>query len=379
MAIYKTENHQVLWYKDPNREYGAVAWNNSTPNLRFGLHEDIQAPDPEIEWTPQYSAGSTRNRTTIFAGKWNLRGSIPDIRLQASDREPGGAAEVLALILGNSDISADGKHRVAYENIATYDTRIPFFTMQIAAKSTTGSDWIRNYYGGKVNRASIYSGEGEDLRLSLEDILFKDIRTNATGSGSLYSDLVTLGEAPTLNPRGRFLFSGATLNFEDIVLARVKQFRLSIDNQLEPKYYLTRNLTTIEGVLGADRNNGHQVLAEIVEHKRLYSLDLELDFVDSESDFRLFNYLLNTTGTGADGKALKGMSFVAYFNASEGLNNSNTLQIYCSMSPKSLASGTPGIVLEKGSVNIPTTRSGYMTGSYRMNVSSVTIYVPTVI
>lgn len=433
MAVYRTENALVLWQIDPESTktdgvYGKINTsgtdNNSKPRFRFGLHETVQAPDPEVEWTPFYGPGSDRSRQTILAGKWTLRGSVPDIRVQpgcvASDAKiDGSVAELLTLVLGRykeENTFTDGtktsisgwtikenrdpiSRTIPNPSVTNYDGRLPFFTMQIAATNTEGGHWIRNYYGGKVGRATLSASEGEDLRLSLEEIIFKDIRTNkpnvtsttpqdirdgllGNSSIDIYSNESTPKTYDPLSSNGRYLFAGATIDFNGITLARVKRFNLSIDNQLEPKYYMSKKLLKVNGGASSstsDDNLGHQVISEIVEGKRSYSLDLDLDFVDYDSDFKLFSYLINTDGVGRTSKELAGFQFKAEFVPSEGFGNTeNKLKITCGINPQSVSnsSGRPGIVIESGAVNIPAAPAGYMSATYRMNVDRVEIYVP---
>jgi len=367
MAIWRTENALVLWGRETSPPTGGAPYGTPViPGYRFGIHETCEAPDPEIEWTPYWTAsGSDRSRATVLRGRWRLSGSVPDIRCQPGLNGTGGLADVLALGMGRQSGG------VVEEGITATDGRLPSFTMQVAARDSDGNyqvggfGFTRSYYGGKVNRMTLSASEGEEVRLSLDEIMFKDIVHNIQGVSKVSTGQLSIGTDPGLNPRGRFLFAGARIETLDpsVVLCRVKRFSLSLDNMLEPKYYLCDDASTNPG--------RYQVPSEIVEGKRKWSFDMEADTVDPSGDLTLFQYLLNQGGTVTSG--VTGFRMRMSFASTDGQGAGSML---VDLSP-TVSSARPGTVVTSGRINIPPAPAGYMGGSYRMDVDRVRITVPS--
>lgn len=323
------------------------------PTLRFGLHEQVTAPDPTLDWYPFYGVFSPRSRLTILRGKWDLRGSIPDIKIQKG----GSLAELLGLIIGRNSGGT------ILEGITATDERLNSLTMQIAMRDTDGAyTLIREYYGGKINRATLSATEGEELRLTIDEAIFKDIGHNRTGVAK-FSAAVALGSDPGPNENGRFIFAGATLNIFGTNICRIKRFALSIDNMLEPKYYLCK--------ANGDPVNLTQILNDIVEGKRAYSLEIELDVADATTDLVLFDALLNQGASGASAPTIGGI-INAQFAVTPG-EGGGTMTIECSLTTSSTQ---PGSVVTGGKVNIPAPPAGLFPSNWSINVDRVRITTP---
>jgi hypothetical protein len=146
-----------------------------------------------------------------------------------------------------------------------------------------------------------------------------------------------------------------------VTIAKVTQFNLTIDNQLTPKYYLSK--------AAGDPSNLTQVCNDIVEGKRVYTLDLAID-VSNPSDLELFDLLVNQ-GAAAPGGATIGMQVVAQFQLSEG--TAGTLTTTCSTSA---TSAHPGTVIKTGKINVPPPPTGYFPSQWIMDVDHVQISTP---
>lgn len=345
MAIFRTENCLVLWGRETD-------WGERvTPNMRFGLHEQVTAPDPTQDWYPFYGVASPRSRLTILRGRWDLRGSVPDIKIQSHEF----LAELLAIGIGR----ATGN--TVEEGISSTDERLHSMTMQIAMRDTDGSyGLIREYYGGKVNRMTLSANEGEELRLSYDEIIFKDIDHNLSGTAKYTG--ASLGTDPGPRAEGRFIFAGATLNFFGVDICRIKRFSLTIDNMLDPKYYLCR--------AAGDPTNLTQIINDIVEGRRAYSMDVELDVADAATDLELFKFLLNEGGP-AGGATIGGIINCEFAVTPGEGGGSMVMELGLSTSATQ-----PAAVVTGGKINIPPPPTGLFPGNWTLNVDRVRITTP---
>ncbi len=345
--IFRTEKAQCLWGLES--AYGVKA----TPVNRFGLHEQVQVPDPDYGFVPFFGVGSSsRSRNTILRGPLTLRGSVPDIRLQKC----GALGPVLALPLGNFTGGVVG------EGQSALDERLSSITMSVIMHSTDGvTKFIREYMGGKVNRATYAAQEGGALTLSLDEIIFQDIQHNRSGVAK-YNAGANGGTDPGACAGGLFYFAGAKLTFFGTEICRVKRFALTVDNRLEPKYYLCREGDPVEM---------SQVLTDLVEGRRSYQLQVELDVADPTSDLKLFEFMLNQGAAGATGLTEGGV-ITADFAVAPG-EGSGVLSIVCSFGADDVF---PASVVTGGKVNIPPPPGGLFPGSYTIDVDRVFITVP---
>lgn len=354
MPIYRTENCLVTWKEEAEDAYGTAV----RPNKRFGIHETVSAPDPDQEWYPFYGVGTDRNRGDMLRGRWSLRGSIPDIRIRDSDA----LGELLGMAWGrfSGGVVSEGK--------TNFNGTLQSLTMQIAIRDTDGNyTFIRDYYGGKINRMTLSAAEGEELRLSVDEIIFKDIAhsfNDVTKEGT-----PALAQDPGSGNGGRFIFAGATITAFGQRLCRVRRFTLSIDNQLEPRYYLCKIGGNPEGAMT-------QVLTEIVEGKRKYTMELELDIVGSE-DLVLFKQLMNEgasggSRTGTSGPTLGGQ-VVAQFDLTPGEGSGSLIITAGSLFSQT---GKPGAVVTGGKISVPGPPTGLFPSSWQIDVDTVSIQVP---
>lgn len=357
MSIIRTERATVLWA--PESAYGVYA----AASKRFGIHDTIVAPDPELNWRPVWDVGHTsRSRRTILRGKWSLKGSVPDILLQPT----ASARELMSMALGQTGTGWVMEGLSGGVNAT--DHRLPSFTTQVLYHDTDGQGKLgRTYVGCKINRATWSAREGEELRFSVDDFIAQTVFTALDGTRhSDQGNQFIIGmenRDPGPSDTGRYIFGGAdiklTIAGADLHLAHTRSFRLTIDNQLDPKYYLNR----------ADTGNFMQILSQIVEGKRAYTCDIEVDLQDPSTDLALWGYLVNEGGPG--GGKPTGCSITAAFESEfqEGAAP-HQLVLACDSSPTTL---TVGAVLKAAAHGIPAPPAGLVPIPLAFDVGRVAI------
>ncbi len=340
MAVFRTEHAIVTWGKE-------TTWASSvTTDNRFGLHEIVEAPDPEFDWYPFYGVASGRSRATILRGRQTLRGSVPDIKIQ--DDFP---LQLMAFPIGRVSGSS------ILEGKTATDETLDSLTMQIAMRDTDGEySFIRNYHGGKVNRASWRAEEGGELRYNLEEIIFRHLDQSRAGVAQ-YA-LGTLGTDPGFSGAPRYIFANATLTAFGLVMAHVRRFTLSVDNQIEPRYYLA---VTGEPDI--------QQVSELHEGKRIYALEFEIDVLDGTTDLGLWDFMLNQGAVDATSPTLGGTLTLAFRSMAEE-GGSSTLTFNCS---GSVSAANPGAVIRSGRIGIPAPPTGTFPATWTMDVDTLSI------
>ena len=214
------------------------------------------------------------------------------------------------------------------------------FMLAARFRADDGGNFVVNYKGCKVARTVFNFEEGNPVNYGI-DFIAKDMRHNMgqdDGSGSLVKTLkyapiqVTQGAdvetissvitpvviAPNDMKNIRVteqphFYSRVELTVQGVAIARFRRFSITIDNQLDPRYYLTQNSTNTP-------NEDRQVLHEILEGRRNISFSGSLDMdndgsaaypaSNSPKDALFLRYLLNQGMTGGDARdmeALKGV------------------------------------------------------------------------
>lgn len=361
MAIVRTERNIVLW--QPEVTYGVNP--SSSANLRFGIHETINVPDPTFDWQPKWDifSQSSRSRRTVIRGRWSLRGSVPEILVQPIQSTD----QLFAMALGHTTGTL-----ITEGLVAGVDERIPSFMVQVAYRDTAGvTDLIKTYLGCKINRCTWQAREGEELRFSVDEFIAQNVfqggMFSGAGANANYNNLLGVGietADPGPSPQGRFIFSGATVTLtggglSGLVLARLRRIALSLDNQLTPKYYVNAS---------ANNPTFVQVLGDLVEGKRTYTSDLEIDFGDPSTDFALWQFLINQAGAGAGPST--GCTITATFKTEAAHPGNHTMTINID----SLSTSTfVGSVLKSGAMNLPGPPAGLIPVSLAFDSRSVNI------
>jgi len=231
---------------------GTASYTNT-----FGIVQNATLPDPEIEFQPFYgqSTSNVRNWYIAYKGRMNLAMSIPDILLL--DGRP------LRWPLGSVSTGAGPPYTHTISEATTLDS-IAVHAKYVDADGNT--ELLRRFLGGKVNRATYTATEGGFLTMSMEEILFKNLSNNQTGENFYAAGVAeTAGVYPTTEP---YLFSYGSLQLAGTEFARVRDFRLSVDNACEAKYYVTNDAV-------------NQLPYEHREGRRTYSMSVTTDIEDS--------------------------------------------------------------------------------------------------
>jgi len=210
----------------------------------------------------------------------------------------------------------------------------PSFTLGARFRADDGSTFITNYNGCKVSRVVFNFEEGNPVNFGA-DFIARDMSHNigqdegittpeqdtlkykaqwATGgSGGLSTgEHVNFTVSPNYMKDIRvveqpYFYSTVKLTFQGEPIARFRRFSITIDNGLDPRYYVTQNGT-------AQSLDNRQILHEILEGRRNISfagsLDLDNDGSNaypratSATDAQFVRYLLNQGMTGADARDL---------------------------------------------------------------------------
>ena len=306
----------------------------------------MEAPDPEFDWYPFFGVAAGRNRATILRGRQSLRGSIPDIKIQ-DDFPLQLFAFPLGRVSGNSIL----------EGRTATDGTLDSLTMQIAMRDTAGNySFIREYHGGKVNRASWRAEEGQELRYNMEEVIFRHLSHSRPGVAQEAS--LSIGSDPGASGAPRYIYANATITVFGLVLARVRRFTLTIDNQIEPRYYLA---TTGEPDI--------QQVSELIEGKRVYSLEFEIDVLDAATDLGLWDFMLNQGAVNATSPTLGGVLTLQFRSMAEE-GGSSTLTFNCS---GGVSAASPGSVIRGGKIGIPAPPVGVFPSTWTMDVDSLSI------
>jgi hypothetical protein len=169
---------------------------------------------------------------------------------------------------------------------------LPSFSMHAGYIYADGTDTAlrRRFHGGKVNRMTISANEGGFLTCSLDEMMFSSYTHNASGASGVPTYSASLADIPNVsagpNPCDQpWLFSTGVLSMWGQEFARVRNFRLSVNNACVPKYYITDD--------GAD-----QLPYEIREGKRDYSMSATIDIEDTSIYAELLKQGRDTYGAG---------------------------------------------------------------------------------
>ena len=223
-----------------------------------GVYETVDLPDIQPEFMEKYllNQESDRNWTYMYRGRETLQGSCPNIILL--DGTP------LVYLLGGVrhggtyDTTVTSTVSPYFHTIYGSTERLPTMTWDLQLRATNTLDthnFSRRYVGGTVNRATISANEGEVLMMGWEEVLFLDLVHNQTkysdtvdmprGSATLIhavapanSSMVNRISYPNTQP---YYFSQGYLEFFGMRFARVRNFRIEINNNIEPRFYIRRS------------------------------------------------------------------------------------------------------------------------------------------
>lgn len=178
----------------------------------------------------------------------------------------------------------------------------PSFSIAARFRADDAASIDVNYVGCKVSRATFNFEEGRPVTYSL-DFIAQDLIHNLGLSTTVLkfgSPVAPIFPRPVEQP---YFFSRASLTFGGTTFARFRRLSLSIDNQLDPRYYVTQGSNT----------DNRQILFEILEGRRQITLTGTVDMDDTLADAQFLRYLLNQGFTDADVRdmtTLRGVALV---------------------------------------------------------------------
>ena len=277
--IFRGEHFELSFGLEAN--YG-VDPGTSVLTTPFGVFDRGQMADPEIEFTPFYGGGGVQARRYFraYRGRWALEASVADVLLLDG--------KVLALPLGS--VVTTGPVGSVYTHTISEETLLKSLTMHASfwrADDAAGSPRLmRRYIGGKVGRATLTAEENERLRLSFDSVLFKNLSHNISGVDKYAAGVARPTVSyPTTEP---YFFSGGILKvtgaqMTETTFARVRSFRLDINNNVEAKYYV------------AGHDPAIPIPYTVLEGKREYTLAVTVDPTDHD----LYSEVLRSGRSGA--------------------------------------------------------------------------------
>ena len=207
----------------------------------------------------------------------------------------------------------------------------PSFTLGARFRADDGSTFITNYSGCKISRCTFNFEEGNPVNFG-SNFITRDFSHNigehdGTGTGVETMQYKAEGPAATNTVPPNYMknirvteqpyfYSSVQLTFQGEPIARFRRFTITIDNGLDPRYYVTQNDA-------ASPRDNRQILHEVLEGRRNISFGGSLDLDDdgssaypvssSPTDAQFLRYLLNQAMTSADIRdqnTLKGIGIV---------------------------------------------------------------------
>ena len=198
-------------------------------------------------------------------------------------------------------------HTVALRSTLTQ----PSFMVAANFNADDGSRFSTNYYGNKISRTTLTFAEGEPVTFSWDftgqDMAHNIGQDHASGSFGVSKTLkylpiwtegqydTALAAADTATEAAEvgatveagamsairvseqpYFFSGASIKFKGTEFARFRNFAISVDNALDPRYYIGQNSA-------GNPDSNRQVLKEILEGRRTISFTGSLD-ADATTD-----------------------------------------------------------------------------------------------
>ena len=302
---YRTEKWEMSY--DVETAFGQAPTLGMTANRLLGVFQEASLPNPKFNY--QFIWGmnpAKRSWYTVYKGKAESSGSISNIIL----------LDGRALYLPIANVITHTGSAAPYTHTINETISLPSFRLvatnigdneDTAGVPPANPDYLSRWFvGGKINSASFHCEEGDMLKMDIS-ALFKMLYYDAVptppqvtgwwdtdanrqtitasdfcGDPYYFSQCVITAKIPILG------MASTTIN-------TIKTFKLEVNNNLEPKYYLS--------------TQPEKVPYEIWEGKREYTMNLVVDLVDAEDGVFTKNTplleLLNQGGSPLTGAAFK--------------------------------------------------------------------------
>lgn len=306
MSKYRAEKWTLAF--DQETTYGAVPSATSKAKYLFGAFDDATLPDPEYEHQPMWMLKSAvdRNYSIAYRGKARYSGSIPDVVLL--DGRP--VYLPFTDVVIHTGVAVPYVHTISTANAGATAGLKSFRIMAQYYDDSGTAGLFRTWTGGKVNRATFHCEEGGMLMMSLDEILFnsiffdtaeaegEDVRIipfyNANVSAADMTFVYPTSVEPTVEPIATevrpYYFSDASIKMklvqyndattstlQEVTIPTVSNFRLEINNNIVPKYYLSD--------AGADDQHGPY---ELLEGRQEIRLAMTVELADYDDLTNVF-------------------------------------------------------------------------------------------
>ena len=240
--------------------------------------------------------------------------------------------------IDNSDINrVEHSSSIAYTHTISESNVLDSISMNIHMRDsgeTAANDFDRRFYGGKVGAATISAEEGGLLVMGWDTVPFmggvhnQKLDPNNSNSVTPFHTITktigadTIGartgtssatEFPTSEP---YYFSQGTVSMFGTEFARIRNFSISINNNVEPRYYIERRGDT-----------KHRGPSDMVEMRREYTMTATIALPDSaaaatSNTTSLFKQLMSEGDYGA---GMRGFDIRMTFT--RGTNDTITIDI----------------------------------------------------
>ena len=233
------------------------------------------------------------------------------------------------------------------------------FTLGSKISADNGASMTSNYMGNKVGTTTLTFAENSPVTFSI-NFTGQDMVHNMPGGGG--STIMKYGTvvAPDLQRQTEqpYFFSKADIKFGGVTFAKFRTLTLTINNQLDPRFYITQSATS----------DNRQILSEILEGRRAITIGGQLDMDDTGfnagagaqngPDIKFLQYLFNQGfNTGDPNDALAGIEGLSLEVELKRFNDA-TASSYDTLAFKLPAIDTPsttnvGLILSAARMPIP--------------------------
>jgi len=234
------------------------------------------------------------------------------------------------------------------------------FTLGSRITADNGKAFISNFKGNKVGNIAFNFAENAPVSYNIS-FTGQDMTHDMSGGSAttiLKYDTVRTPAMAKITEQPYF-FSKADIKFGGVTFAKFRTLTLSINNQLDPRFYINQS----------SNNDNRQVLSEILEGRRAITFTGSLDMDDTASgaaaeaqsgpDIKMLQYLFNqgfNSGDPRDFASVIGVSIEIelkrYSDASASANDFDTFVIKLP-ADDSLSATNPGLILNSARFGIP--------------------------
>lgn len=269
----------------------SALWNNSATNVAQNAYL-LFTGQVDVPGSTTISNATTEIRKHIGTASQTLLDLDYPLQFDHADNEV-----VLIIMTSAGGTTAATTQSIPYTHAISETVDLDTLTWHAhmrASDETSAKDFDRRYYGGKVGNASISAEEGGMLSMSWNTVDFlgmihNQIAATIPGGGStltpFYGAMQPIVSSdvdePTTEP---YYFSQGEVSMFGITIARLRSFDISINNNTESRYYISKRMGRKKGP------------SEIREGRREYSMSASLALPDADASTTaqrtLFNELL---------------------------------------------------------------------------------------